>query len=98
MAIGERIIRSKLDLSLAPSSLLRFETWEGNATTFQIGVFSGTAVESVSDVQSVNCRVMASRLSAVALADQTIAEHDHRPIRRTVKAIVNGYSVCCNNR
>ena len=76
MAIGERIIRAKLDLSLAPSSLLRFETWQANATTFQIGVFSGTTVESVSDVQSINCRVMAGRLSAVVLADKTITSFD----------------------
>ena len=72
----EKTIKVKLDQELDPTYSLSLATWRANATTFDVGVFSGLVVESVANVESINCKVMASKLSATILADKTMTAFD----------------------
>lgn len=74
-ATHQRVLRIKLDLSKI-EHVLDLQTWRGNETRFELGLFKDGKVVDTSGIESVNCKIRSGRLSEVILADKTVVLSD----------------------
>jgi len=76
--LAARIIRMKLDISSSTGPKDKAtsntpEIWRGNTTQIQIGIFNGTNVLGVTDVDSITMQILSDRQSSSYLVEETIA-------------------------
>ena len=59
--VRKRVLRAKLDTLADLPGALEVAHWRANALDVEVGIFEGSEVLSISDVESVNCRVQPSQ-------------------------------------